>query len=119
MSFFTSFSQIVSDAGQSINAGARKLASTISHDSSEGNEPNYVITTNPAESPSNSGGNGNADLLLNGGRKRPTGPLLLPSPQLTASIPLSPNMKRRASLAVSPRNNGHQLEATKSSINLG
>ena len=70
-------------------------------------------------------GNGCGELTLNGARKRPTGPLLLPSPQLAASIPRTPSMnfkkqhsQRRSSLAA-PRSPGKMLEPTKSSINLG
>ena len=70
-------------------------------------------------------GNGCGELTLNGARKRPTGPLLLPSPQLAASIPRTPSMnfkkqqsQRRASLAA-PKSPGKMLEPTKSSINLG
>ena len=59
MSFFNSIHQLVSDAGSSINASARKLASSISQDSNGSNEPHNspivtpnieVVSTNSAAS---------------------------------------------------------------------
>ena len=147
MSFFKSIHQMVSDAGSSINASTRKLASSISQDqdSSEPSTPVNVNTPNievGSISPiSGVGGNGQAatpagakpdfSLGLNGARKRPTGPLLLPSPQSSTNVPLSPSItfKRRPSLntAALPGAGGggvggfepkKLLEPTKSSINL-
>ena len=150
MSFFKSIHQLVSDAGNSINASTRKLASSISQDqdSSEPNTPVHVNTPNieVVNTPISGSGNGQTitsgsvaagggakpdfSLGLNGARKRPTGPLLLPSPQSSTNVPLSPSItfKRRPSLntAALPGAGGggggfepkKLLEPTKSSINL-
>ena len=147
MSFFKSIHQLVSDAGNSINASTRKLASSISQDQ-DSSEPNTPVVNTPnievgSISPISSSGNGQAGtpaagankkpdftLGLNGARKRPTGPLLLPSPQSSTNVPLSPSItfKRRPSLntAALPGAGGggggfepkKLLEPTKSSINL-
>lgn len=127
MSFLTSFQQLVSDAGSSLSAisssTARKLVSTISQDSS-GSEVNLgpnieVFSAATIEIPSHH---------ENGGRKRPTGPLLIPSPETAASLPLSPShfssTSRRPSLAVSPSamtsgRLGTMLDPMTNSVNLG
>lgn len=44
MSFLNSIQQLVSGAGQSINAGARKLVSSLSQDSASGSE--IIVTPN-------------------------------------------------------------------------
>ena len=93
MSFFNSISQFVSDAGQSLNAGARKLVSSISQDST-GSE--VIVTPNIEVSEDR--------FDLSGSHlKRPLGPMLIPSPEMVASMPLSPGVhfsRRRPSLGL-------------------
>ena len=102
MSFFNSFHQFVSDAGQSINASARKLVSSISQDSNSGSL-NEVMTPNIEVFSEDQEGQ-------RGSRKRPVmGPLLIPNPELSASLPLSPGVhfsRRRPSLGLSPSSGG-------------
>ena len=71
-----------------------------------------------------------------GPKKRPTGPMLIPSPEMVASMPLSPGVqfsRRRPSLGKSPAGNGgttnnnsgfggkgrNTLDPTNKSLNIG
>lgn len=104
MSFLNSISQLVSGAGQSINASARKLVSSLSQDSTSGGSlseftitPNIEVSTEDEQRA--------MDSLLGTQQKRPTGPMLIPSPEMVASMPLSPGVhfsRRRPSLGLSP-----------------
>lgn len=117
MSFFNSISQLVSGAGQSINAGARKLVSSLSQDSTSGGSLSE-FTIPPNIEVSNEEG---VDSLLGQPHKRPTGPMLIPSPEMVASMPLSPGVhfsRRRPSLGLSPTVNSSSFNALGKRIQL-
>ena len=89
--------QFVSGAGQSLNENARKLVSSMSQDSNGTNEvPNIEVSEEI-----------NTSIDSNGQepRKKHVGSMLVPSPEVVASMPLSPGVhfsRRRPSLGLSP-----------------
>merc|ERR1739848_948625 len=79
--------------------------SSISQDSNSGTE---VMTPNIEVSEDSESKLPQA-VDAQGAKKRPTGPMLIPSPEMVASMPLSPGVqfsRRRPSLGKSPTGNG-------------
>ena len=99
MSFLSSIQQFAGQSLSSINASARKLVSSVSTDSNGS-------TSTDATGPNIEVSETSADL-----KKRPPGPLLIRSPEVVASMPLSPGVhfsRRRPSLGISPSSGGRR-----------
>ena len=100
MSFLSSIQQFAGQSLSSINASARKLVSSVSTDSNgststDATGPNIEVSETSS-----------SDL-----KKRPPGPLLIRSPEVVASMPLSPGVhfsRRRPSLGISPSSGGRK-----------